>query len=311
MWFLFTICTILMWSGSDLFSKMGSKPTDKLSHWKMLMAVGFVMGLHAIYQVTIGGVQYELFNFVAYLPVSAMYIISMLFGYIGLRYIELSISSPICNSSGAAVAIMCFVFLKQTMPFMALVAVVLISTGIFLLALFEKMDGDKKRIENKEIKNIKYERSAMAIIFPILYLIIDAMGTFLDGLYFDFAMPEIFYKGVTVDTVETVCNISYEFAFMIVGIVAAIYVLGIKKEKLTVERDKFKLIAACFETVGQFTYVFALSGNAIVAAPAIASYTIFSVLWSHIFLKEKLSRKQYLVITMVLAGVVLLGILDM
>lgn len=40
-----------------------------------------------------------------YLPVSLLYIISMAMGYIGLRYIELSISSPICNSSGALVAI--------------------------------------------------------------------------------------------------------------------------------------------------------------------------------------------------------------
>ncbi|MEG0020417.1 MAG: EamA family transporter [Oscillospiraceae bacterium] len=311
MWFFFTICTILMWSGSDLFSKMGSEPSDKLSHWKMLMAVGLVMGTHAIWQVTFGGVAYTPYNFLAYMPVSAMYIISMLFGYIGLRYIELSISSPICNSSGAAVAIMCFVFLKQTMPMLAFVAVVLISVGIFLLGLFEKLDMNKEKSSKGTGENRKYEKSVFAIIFPVLYMVIDAMGTFLDGLYFDFAMPEAFYRGVTVDTVETVCNISYEFTFMIVGICAAIYVLGVKKEKLTVKRDKFKLIAACFETIGQFTYVFALSGNAIVAAPAIASYTIFSVLWSHIFLKEKLSRKQYVVVGMVLVGVVLLGIMDM
>ena len=144
----------------------------------------------------------------------------------------------------------------------------------------------------------------------MLYLIIDAMGTFLDGMFFDFALPEWFYIGVTEETVEIVCNISYELTFMIVGILAAIYVLFIKKEKLSVDRDKFKLLAACFETLGQFTYVFALSGNTIVAAPAIGSYTIFSVIWSHIFLKEKLTKKQYFVVGMVLVGVVLLAFLD-
>ncbi|MEG1862330.1 MAG: EamA family transporter [Oscillospiraceae bacterium] len=310
MWFLFTICTILAWSGSDLFSKMGSRPDDKNSHWKMLMAVGFVMGLHAIYQVTVGGVHYELYNFIAYMPVSAMYIISMLFGYMGLRYIELSISSPICNSSGALVAVMCFIFLGDTMPPLALAAVALISTGIILLAVFEKRDGDKERAARGIKTDIKYERGLFAILFPVLYLVIDAMGTFLDGMYFDFALPSWFYVGVNEGNVETICNISYEFTFMIVGILAAVYVLGIKKEKLTLERDKQKLMAACFETVGQFTYVFALSGNAIIAAPAIGSYTIFSVLWSHLFLKEKLAKKQYLVIGMVLLGVVMLAFLD-
>ena len=310
MWFIFTICTILAWSGSDLFSKIGSRPDDKSSHLKMLMVVGLVMGIHAIWQITIGGVDYSLHNFIAYMPISFMYILSMMFGYIGLRYIELSISSPICNSSGALVAVMCFLFLGDRMSPLALTAVVLISLGIFLLALIEKKEGDAERAIRNDPNAIKYERGLLAILFPVLYLIIDAMGTFLDGLFLDFSLPEWFYIGVTEETVEIVCNISYELTFMIVGILAAIYVLLIKKERLSVDRDKFKLLAACFETLGQFTYVFALSGNTIVAAPAIGSYTIFSVIWSHIFLKEKLTKKQYFVVGMVLVGVVLLAFLD-
>ena len=42
---------------------------------------------------------------------SLLYIGSMALGYLGLRYIELSISSPICNSSGALVAVLTLVFL--------------------------------------------------------------------------------------------------------------------------------------------------------------------------------------------------------
>ena len=47
MWFWLSIVTILFWSGSDVFSKMGSKENDKLSHWKMVFFVGLVMGIHA------------------------------------------------------------------------------------------------------------------------------------------------------------------------------------------------------------------------------------------------------------------------
>lgn len=43
-WFILALIAMLCWSGSDLFSKMGSKPDDKLSHWKMVMAVGLVIG---------------------------------------------------------------------------------------------------------------------------------------------------------------------------------------------------------------------------------------------------------------------------
>ena len=72
----------------------------------MVMAVGLVMGLHAAYEIFIGGTEMSLNIMLTYLPVSALYILSMAIGYLGLRYIELSISSPICNSSGAIVAVL-------------------------------------------------------------------------------------------------------------------------------------------------------------------------------------------------------------
>ena len=130
MLYLFSILALLCWSGSDLFSKMGTREKDKNSHWKVVFAVGFIMGIHffitliggAIIDNTVGvdGVpkmvaslfytDFKLMDFVYYLPVAALYILAMVLGYIGLRYIELSISSPICNSSGALAFLLCLVF---------------------------------------------------------------------------------------------------------------------------------------------------------------------------------------------------------
>ena len=70
------------------------------------MAVGVVMVLHAADEVFVGGTVINLDIILTYLPVSLLYILSMAMGYVGLRYIELSISSPICNSSGALVAVL-------------------------------------------------------------------------------------------------------------------------------------------------------------------------------------------------------------
>ena len=110
MWFWLSLIALLCWSGSDLFSKIGCQSeTDKYSHLKMVTAVGVVMGLHAAYEIFIGGTQVTWDIIWTYLPVSLLYISSMAMGYIGLRYIELSISSPICNSSGALVAVLCLI----------------------------------------------------------------------------------------------------------------------------------------------------------------------------------------------------------
>ena len=126
MWFWFSLAALFCWSGSDLFSKIGCQDEkDKYSHLKMVSAVGIVMGLHALYQIIFGGVEISLSIILTYLPVSLLYISSMALGYLGLRYIELSISSPICNSSGAVVAVLTIatVGLSADVPPAALIAV--------------------------------------------------------------------------------------------------------------------------------------------------------------------------------------------
>ena len=56
MWFWLAIIALLCWSGSDLFSKIGCRDaSDKNAHLKMVIAVGVVMGLHAAYEIFIGG----------------------------------------------------------------------------------------------------------------------------------------------------------------------------------------------------------------------------------------------------------------
>ena len=47
------------------------------------------------------------------------------------------------------------------------------------------------------------------------------------------------------------------------------------------------------------------------SAPIISSYCAASVLWSRIFLKEKLSVKHYISILTVFIGIVIMGVFDM
>ena len=81
MWFWLSLVTLICWSGSDLFSKIGCRDAkDKYSHLKMVMAVGLVMGLHAAYEIFVGGVEISLSIIMTYLPVSLSYIASIAMG---------------------------------------------------------------------------------------------------------------------------------------------------------------------------------------------------------------------------------------
>ena len=114
------------------------------------------------------------------------------------------------------------------------------------------------------------------------------------------------------DYAASAANCAYELTFLLAGIVCFVYVVLIRKQKLIARQEAPKYAGAAFETAGQFAYIFALSDTAHVAisAPIISAYCVASVVWSRIFLKEKLSLKHYLMIALVVAGIVILGVYD-
>lgn len=307
MWFVFALLTMLMWGAADLFYKKGADDNERYSHLKTSIMVGLVMGAHAIITMLFSDINYDFRNLYIYLPVSAMYILSMTVGYFGLRYLDLSISSPIQNTSGIVVTLLClFVLGQQIEGIPTWVAMALICVGVLALGFFEKHDEDIRVSEGDK----KYRIGFVAFFMPILYCVIDALGTFFDAYYLDdFASTPL--VGVTEENFEDVANISYELTFFIVAILLFVFVRVIKKEKIVPREQGARLGAAVFETAGQFTYVRAMSdGNGIVAAPMIAAYSIVSIILSRIFLKEKLPIKQYIAVAVIMAGIIILGILE-
>ena len=300
-WFWFSIIALLCWSGSDFFSKIGCRDaSDKYSQYKMVTAVGVVMGIHVAIEIFVGGVEISWQVIWTYLPVSLLYIGSMTLGYVGLRYIELSISSPICNASGALVAIIAIV--SGTAGKMAIaqyIAIFLACAGVIGLGFVEANEDDDLRAARQEASNYKYAKSWLALALPIAYCILDAAGTFADDLVLE-----------TLN--EDSANVAYELTFLIAGIVSFVYTVIIKKQKLLPKAEGPKYIGAAFETAGQLAYIYALaSGESALAAPIIASYCMASVLWSRLFLKEKLSWKHYTCILVTFAGILIMGIYDM
>ena len=302
MWFWLSIITLICWSGSDLFSKIGCRDAkDKYSHLKMVMAVGVVMGLHAMFEIFVNGTEISLQIMLTYLPVSLLYIASMAMGYLGLRYIELSVSSPICNSSGALVAVMTLfmVGFSEFSP-LALGAIALVCVGAIGLGVVDYFEDEELRAERQKTSNYKYSKSLLALALPVAYCILDAIGTFADNRVLE-----------TLN--EDSANVAYELTFLFVGILCFIYVVLIKKDKLIPKMEAPKYVGAICETAGQFAYIYAVADteHLAMAAPIISSYCAASVLWSRIFLKEKLSAKHYLMIVLVVIGIAIMGFLDM
>ena len=320
MWFLFSLVALLGWGFADLFYKKGTDETDPHSHLKIAVWVGLVMGVCSLFLIPFAEHPIDPVNFIRYAPASACYILSMVIGYAGMRYLELSILSPVQNSSGAFSAVMMTVFFLLTSKnvseavteetgfvftdaspletfnnVLIAVGILAVTVGLIALAVVEK------RLNSSPTER-KYRLGALALIFPLLYCLFDTLGTAADGIILDEE------RGLGLGEIDVL--VYYGLTFFAFGIGCWLYMLLFKKKVYNpfAKKELVKGGASCFEEFGQVFYVFAMAAEPVLAAPIIGSYCIVSVILSRVFLKEKLTKKQYLCIAACIAGIVMLGI---
>ena len=304
-WLFFSIATAVLWGTAELFYKKGAQPNEKYSHLKICVWVGVVMGAHAVFTLLTQDIHYNPVNLLIYLPVSLFYIISMAFSYFGMRFLEESISDPIENTAGVICVLLFAIFMGDEFSLLTWIAVGVITVGVVGVSYIENAgETPRKKTYGKKL-------AIVAFIMPFLYALLDAFGTFLDDAFFlveDIANAP--FVDVTEETMEAVANTSYELTFALFALGLFLFMKAKKVKFGPVPQHKDKILAAVFETAGQFTYVYALGGVDAIAAPILSSVCVVSLLLSRIFLKEKLSWKTYAFIAVVIFGILLLAVAE-
>ena len=304
-WLFFSVATALLWGTAELFYKKGAQPDEKYSHLKICVWVGVVMGAHAIFTLLTQDIGYNPVNLLIYLPVSLFYIISMAFSYFGMRFLEESISDPIENTAGVICVLLFAIFMGDEFSLLTWIAVGVITVGVVGVSYIENAGETTRK------KKLGKTLAIVAFIMPFLYALLDAVGTFLDDAFFlveDIANAP--FVDVTEETIEAVANTSYELTFAMFALGLFIFMKAKKVKFGPVPQHKDKILAAVFETAGQFTYVYALGGVDAIAAPILSSVCVVSLLLSRIVLKEKLPKKTYFFIAIVIIGILLLAVAE-
>ncbi len=301
MWFVFALATTALWGLAELFYKKGAKEDEKYSHLKTCICVGVIMGLHAVFTLLTKRIGFDPINLLRYLPVSLLYIVSMALSYFGMRFIEESISDPIENTSGALCSILCVIFLGYEMSVPGWITIGIIVIGLLGISFLEQRDNPERKAR------LGKKMAIISFAMPFAYAILDAAGSFVDVIYLDIETTPL--VNVTEETIEEVANTSYELTFFLCAVLLFLF-LKARKVRFEFPKQSDKVAAAVCETAGQFTYVYAMSANGALAAPVISSVCIVSLLLAHIFLKEKLTWKQYIFIGIVIVGIIALAVIE-
>ncbi|MGN1338898.1 MAG: EamA family transporter [Oscillospiraceae bacterium] len=145
-----------------------------------------------------------------------------------------------------------------------------------------------------------FKAGATALIFPIIFSMMDGLETIVSGVCLD----QTFGYAMPVD--DSVIIIGIEYGIFALGF--WIYV-SVKEKHVfnpfTKSNAPFAGGALC-DNVAIVFYANAMSSNAVATDPILAVYPAITILLSRMILKEKLPVKQYLSLGLMLVGSILI-----
>lgn len=311
-WLLFTLSCIILWGITDILYKKSSNYNDPLSQYKTFVWIGIVMAPAGVIMAICSDTLLDSIMMVKdnlyLIPLCVFYAIALFFGLLGAKHLDASVVSPLENIDGAMAAIILYFFFLFTgrshitdkIGLVQLVGTVAIVVGVVLLGIQEQTLSKQEAHLSEDKK--RHRLGALALIFPIVYNLVDAVSMVAVGIT------------VSEETEVAIPDIDFfifeSLGFVIVAICMWLYMLIVKKYKYNPfkKEELVRCGAATGETFGTMTYIFAVAGNPILTAPITSSYCLVTIVLARIFLKERLTKKQYLSLAFLVIGIALLGV---
>ena len=311
-WLMLTMSSIFLWGITDILLKKSLDHSDSLSQYKTFVWIGLVAAPVCVIALICSTTLPDSFRMLAdnlyLIPLTLFYVVAMFFGLLGAKHLDASVVSPLENIDGAITAIVLYIFFFLTgrsrvtdgIGIMDIIGTASITMGVILLGVQEQALSKQEMGLDEEKK--KHRFGALALLFPIFYNLADAVSMVVTGVMVsgeaEVSMPDI-------DYVFFEC-----LGFLMVGILVWLYMLVAKKYVYNPfkKTELTRIGAATCETLGTMAFTFAVAISPILTAPITSSYCLVTIILARIFLKERLTKKQYLSLALLLAGIALLGI---
>ena len=311
-WLLLTLSCVILWGITDILLKKSLDYSDSLSQYKTFVWIGIVMAPAGVIMAICSDTLLDSIMMVKdnlyLIPLCVFYVIALFFGLLGAKHLDASVVSPLENIDGAMAAIILYFFFLFTgrshitdkIGLVQLVGTVAIVASVILLGIQEQSLSKQETHLSEDKK--RHRLGALALIFPIIYNLVDAVSMVVVGIT------------VSEETEVAIPDIDFfifeSLGFVVVAICMWLYML-IAKKYIYDPFKKKELVrcgAAAGETFGTMTYIFAVAGNPILTAPITSSYCFVTIVLARIFLKERLTKKQYLSLAFLVVGIALLGV---
>ena len=311
-WLILTLSCIILWGVTDILLKKSLDSSDPLSQYKTFIWIGIVSAPVCVVMAVCSDTLLDSVRIVAnnpyIIPINIFYVVAMYFGLLGAKHLDASVVSPLENIDGAMTAIILYFFflltgkshVTESIGIVDIIGTVMITFGVILLGIQEQKLSKQENISGKEKK--KHRLGALALLFPLVYNLADAVSMVATGIM------------VSGETEYSIPDIDYIFleslAFFIFTVLVWLYLLIFKKYVYNPfkRKERYSCGAAICETLGTTAFTFAVAISPVLTSPITASYCLVTIILARIFLKERLTKKQYLSLILLVSGIALLGV---
>lgn len=298
-WFICVTLSIILWSLCDILLKKSSRDLKgKDLGIKYGIAAGFSYFILSLYLLLCRHESITIIeSMLKFWPVSLFGIVFCgvnIFYFKSYKYNEVSINSVIANTSqaiGIVILVLLYLILGKINSFWdildiyKIISLILIILGIVIISKVERGIFFKRK--NK-------------IIYPVVYATMDSIKIIITGLAVNktlgYGMPDMDIP------------IIYGFIYGIISIILEIYYFY-KNKKLfkIISEDTINIIFGdgC-DILALLFYTMAISIDSVFTEMTIMLYPILVMLLSKIIFKEKLKKREYFSICLIVIGTILI-----
>lgn len=311
-WLVLTLLSLIAWALVDVLSKYVSTEDDPDAHLELIIIVGLFL-LPTLFS-SLGesesglSILQIIWKYKIWIVVPLCYILDLWGSFFPLKYLEISIVSPVVNTAGvvSVIVLLCYYFatgsidsIHDVLNNRTIIGMVIITIGLVALGYVQEKQAGKELAEKPKDKWYRY--GAIALIIPILAALFEGMEGILAGIVLD---PE---RGLGVG--ENDYWILYSVVCIASAVVIWIY-LFIKNKKPYNPfrlREWPKYVLAILEVVAESWWLSAMADEPLIVAFLSCTYCVFTVIFSRVLLKEKMTKPQYICVTLVIIGIIIVG----
>ena len=307
---LFTILSMLMTCGADLYEKKSVKSTTE-EVLKTLVWYGIFNAVLLCILLFFGMEEgsptpFELISKkpVILLPATLIYT-CLFFALVAYKYVGVSVRNTFANTDGLFFILLLVRYYLTTgnaeyatrlfKPLTIIGLILVIGAGI----IYPHIKGYKEKDENKNIENTSK-------LILILGIAISFISAFFDGA--ESLVSSTLIGDEIVDSTEYMLALSLIQVTITFFIWIGLFIKNKKPYNPFRKTEKYRFVSQLFLLVSDMFYVFALSKDALLGIILWSAFPILDIIGARILLKEKLSFLQYFVLIMMILGAVFVSL---